>query len=175
MRRQAQALTSGQTVRSTVHGGRNGVERTHIKRGRGRRVCLILAVLLLLGGLATQSASAQEVIVNPGVKEHSLSRNALRAIFGMRLRTWEDGSPITVFVMDDRSPLHMSFAKRQLGIFPHQLRQAWDRLVYSGTGQAPVPVDSEEEMRAQVASTVGGIGYLTSELINESVPVLQIR
>ena len=38
---------------------------------------------------------------------------------------------------------------------------AWDRLVFSGTGQAPDTVTSTEEMLARVASTPGAIGYLS--------------
>lgn len=92
--------------------------------------------------------------------EGVLTKSGLRAVFGMRLRTWPDGSPIRVFVLPDRHPLHTQFCKRLLGVFPHQMRSAWDRLVYSGTGQAPVEVNSEEEMATKIASTTGAIGYL---------------
>jgi ABC-type phosphate transport system substrate-binding protein len=125
--------------------------------------------------MLSTAAQGQEVVVHPSFSESTISRNVLRAIFGMRMRTWEDGTPITVFVLDDRSPLHSSFSKTQLNVFSHQLRQAWDRLVFSGTGQAPVTVSSEEEMRSRVASTPGAIGYLPRELVDESVRLLQIR
>ena len=137
-----------------------------------------VAALLLGGALVAVSgppAYAQEVIVNPSVQEDSVSKNTLRAIFGMRYRTWPDGTPITVYVLDDRDAVHDAFAKKQLGMFPHQLRQAWDRLVYSGTGQAPITVSSELEMRKRVAVAPGGIGYLTKDWVDESVRVLQIR
>lgn len=115
------------------------------------------------------------VVVNPSVSYREISTNALRAIFGMRLRTWPNGEHITVYVMNDKSPVHTQFAKQQLSIFPHQLRLAWDRLVYSGTGQAPLEVDSEQEMRAKVAATTDAIGYLTVEMVDDSVRVLQVK
>ncbi|MBI5016444.1 MAG: hypothetical protein HZB55_13270 [Deltaproteobacteria bacterium] len=125
--------------------------------------------------LPTAFALGQEVVVHPRVAVEALSRNEARAIFGMRLRQWRDGSRIVVFVLPDTSPTHISFAKSQLDIFPHQLRRAWDRLVFSGTGQAPIEVRSEEEMRAKVATTDGAIGYLRKEDLNATVRVLQIR
>jgi len=88
------------------------------------------------------------------------------------------------------------FCKQILGVFPHQYRAAWDRLVYSGTGQAPlevaseeemharlagtrgearVVVGSEEEMRARVAGTSGAIGYLSRKMIDESVTFLPVQ
>lgn len=115
--------------------------------------------------------AAQEIVVNRAAHDQSLdtvlSESGLRAIFGMRLRTWPDGSPIRVYVLPDRHPLHTQFCKRLLGVFPHQMRSAWDRLVYSGTGQAPLEVSSEEEMRAKIASTPGAIGYLKTVSIDE--------
>lgn len=137
---------------------------------------LVACLLITLGSLICISeADAQEVVVNPGVPRENLSRNALRAILGMRLRTWPDGTPIRVFVLSDESSIHASFAKKKLGIFPHQLRRAWDRLVYSGTGQAPHQVSSAEGMRAAVASTPGAVGYLPKEMIDDSVHMVEVE
>lgn len=96
-----------------------------------------------------------------------MSKNSLRAIFGMRLRTWPDGSPIRVYVLPDRHPLHTRFCKNVLEVFPHQLRVAWDRLIYSGTGQAPTEIESESEMRTRIASTPGAIGYSSEALADD--------
>jgi ABC-type phosphate transport system substrate-binding protein len=134
---------------------------------------------LLLGALyATNIARADDVhavVAHPGVHQQNLSRNAVRAIFGMRLQTWPDGTAIKVFVLPDEASLHKAFSKETLNVFPHQLRSAWDRLVFSGTGQAPSEVASEEEMLARVAGTPGAIGYLTRTKINDTVHVLQIK
>lgn len=93
----------------------------------------------------------------------------------MRRRTWPDGTPIQVFVFPDNHPLHHSFCKKVLGIFPHQLRRIWDRSVFSGTGQAPVEVDSMEEMHDQVAKTEGAIGYLDRQTLDDSVKLIEVR
>ncbi len=103
-----------------------------------------------------------------------ISRYVLAAIFGMRLTTWPDGSAIKVFVLPDDSRIHALFCKQVLHVFPHQLRSAWDRLVYSGTGQAPEVLDTEEEMRARIASTPGAIGYLAKEMLDDSISILPV-
>ncbi|MCP5419667.1 MAG: hypothetical protein H6970_04745 [Gammaproteobacteria bacterium] len=115
------------------------------------------------------------VITSPDVVQQSLSPNALRAIFGMRLRSWPSGKPIQVFVLNETNPVHIQFCKQVLNIFPHQLRSSWDRQVYSGTGQAPREVESMEEMLAQVAATPGAIGYSERSRIDDSVRVLPIQ
>ncbi|MDV6343575.1 hypothetical protein [Nitrosomonas sp. Is37] len=142
-------------------------------------LCYLLSLLLLISVLAvastSQASDSVEVIVHPSVLVRNLSRNSLRAIFGMRLRVWEDGSPIRVFVLPDDAPLHQLFAKEKLNIFPYQLRSAWDRLIFSGTGQAPFLVNSEEEMRVRIANTPGAIGYLKRVDIDDSVQILHVE
>ncbi len=156
-----------------------------------------LCLTLLCGWPARGSAEEVVVAVNPAAPVGAaIARNTLSAIFGMRLRAWEDGTPIRVYVLPDNHAVHGMFCKQILGVFPHQYRAAWDRLVYSGTGQAPLEVESEEEMRARlagtrgeapvvvgseeemrtrVAETAGAIGYLTRKMIDESVTVLPVE
>lgn len=143
------------------------------------------ALIALIFFRLIQGAFAQEavnpvvvanpvVVVNPSVSKIKLSRSALRAIFSMRLRTWPDGSLITVFVLSNHSPLHIQFSKKILNIFPYQLQRTWDRLVYSGTGQAPVELKSIHEMYDKVASIPGAIGYLTDKYIDAQVHTVKI-
>ena len=71
--------------------------------------------------------------------------------------------------MPDEHPLHIAFSKHVLHVFPYQLRAAWNRLVFSGTGEEPTLVRSEQKMRAVISSTPGAIGYLSRAMIDESV------
>lgn len=136
-----------------------------------------LAILLLCFASDALSAngSTTTVIVNPSVTQTSLNRNTLRAIFGMRMRNWSDNQPIRVFVLPDDDPLHAGFCKGVLQVFAHQMRQAWDRGVFSGTGQAPTVVRSEEELIQQVAATEGAIGYAMGSSIDDQVVELDVR
>ena len=139
--------------------------------------CALAAVLLLLcwtSVSASESSSPVVVITNKDVSEKSLNLGALRSVFGMRLRSWMGGKPVRVFVFSDHHPLHIEFSKKILGVFPHQLRWSWDRLVFSGTGQAPVYVTSEAQMLELVSVTPGAIGYLTRGKANGQIKVLPI-
>lgn len=133
--------------------------------------------LLLFLLLAPVSLPAAEplVITHPADQHLNLTRQGVRAIFSMRLRSWADGSNIQVFVLSDQAALHKDFAKSILGVFPHQLRRGWDRLVYSGTGQAPIEVTSLAQMKQKIAATPGAIGYLSSELVDDTVQPLEIE
>jgi ABC-type phosphate transport system substrate-binding protein len=132
-----------------------------------------LAALLLL--CVSLHAGAVEIVVNPSIKQQTLTLNTLRAIFSMRMTQWPDGTPIRVFVLGDKNPEHAAFSKQILGVFPHQLRRAWNRQIYSGTGQAPNKVDTTAEMRYQIEKTPGAIGYLPKEQINGHIRTIEIE
>jgi len=137
--------------------------------------CCALLFLFLASGNCHAADDEISVIVNPSVNQVALSQNTLRAIFGMRMRVWPDGQPIRVFVLADDDPLHIRFCKTVLQVFAHQMRSAWDRGVFSGTGQAPTLVGSELELVQLVASTPGGIGYAMGSSIDDRMVELDVR
>ncbi|MCU7811029.1 MAG: substrate-binding domain-containing protein [Candidatus Thiodiazotropha sp. (ex Notomyrtea botanica)] len=132
---------------------------------------IFFALLLCL----TNSSGAVDLVVNENVPIETLSRSTVRSVFSMRMTSWPDGVPIQVFVMGDKTKLHASFSKEILGVFPHQLRRAWNRQIFAGTGQAPAKVDTEQEMLDKVATTPGAIGYISKELINEQIRKIAVE
>ena len=138
-------------------------------------VLAILALSLLLPRLAM---GAEEVVavVNKGTAVTlPMSRYELSSIFGMRQTSWPDGSMIRVYVLADDNQLNSLFCKQILRVFPHQLRQAWDRLVYSGTGQAPVVLSSSKEMATRIANTPGAVGYLPKDVKDDNIAILPVE
>jgi len=135
----------------------------------------ILLMFLFCAVTHVRAEGNYRIVAHPSVSESGISKNYLRAIFSMRLRTWQNGLIIKVFVLPDDHKLHHKFSKEQLNLFPYQLRQSWDRLVFSGTGQAPTTVSSNEEMLTRIKNTPGAIGYLETTYINGEVHVLQIK
>lgn len=136
----------------------------------------MLAVLLYTSSsIAGALEPAMITITAPTSGGNIIPRSTLRAIFGMRMHKWPDGTPVKVFVFSDDAPEHDAFSKQILQVFPHQLRQSWDRLVFSGLGQYPEQVSSAQEMLARVAATPGAIGYLRASEVNQNVRILNIR
>ena len=144
-----------------------------IRRQMGRCLHTVFAGLVLM--LWPWMLTAQELIVNQASPNVQISQNKARLCFTMRLPLWGDNTPVKVFVLPDDHPLHRQFAKNVLGLFPYQLRQVWDRQIFSGTGQAPITVATEQEMVKRVASTPGGIGYVESGSNYPQVRMLEVR
>ena len=119
--------------------------------------------------------NATEIVVNQSVPVSEYSLNKTRAIFTMRQRFWPNGKKIQVFVLVDNHPLHKTFTKNNLNMFPHQLRRVWDRMVFSGTGRAPEILNTEEEMLDKISNTPNAIGYLNSEAENEKIRLFEVQ
>jgi ABC-type phosphate transport system substrate-binding protein len=140
-----------------------------------RLILLPLLVVALLP-LSAHAAERQVVLIaHPQVADTALTRDTTRAIFAMRQRSWPDGQAVRVFVLPNNHPVHARFAKERLTVYPHQLQLAWDRMVFSGTGQAPSQVGSQIEMLERVATTPGALGYLEREYLDDRVQVITME
>lgn len=140
----------------------------HFRRPRVIVVSLVLALWPL-------TLVSQELIANKDWPVVQLDRNEARLYFTLRLKFLDNKMPVNVFVLPDDHPLHRQFAKNILGLFPYQLRQVWDRQLFSGTGQVPITVATEQEMIERVASTPGAIGYAESGSNHPQVQTLEVR
>jgi ABC-type phosphate transport system substrate-binding protein len=122
-----------------------------------------------------ETSPSQQVIAHQNIQNNELNLNELRAIFSLRARRWPDGTPITVFVLRDEHEAHRQFLLKTLKMLPHQLRRQWDRYIYSGIGQGPTVVESQEEMLSKVKATPGGIGYFEGGIKDDNIHMLSIR
>ena len=131
----------------------------------------VLAIFLVVAAFAVLSpiAIATEIVVNKSVPATDYSTDDVRAIFTMQKRFWLNNKQIKVYTLPDNSPLHKDFVKNQLKMFPHQIRMVWDRMTFSGTGIAPIELDSEQEMHDKIANTPDSIGYLSHKPNNENI------
>jgi len=136
---------------------------------------VVLGGLLVLSVLSVCEATSVTLITNPSVGIESLSQNEARLYMTMRLDQWPNGRRTQVFVLPDNNPLHEAVAKEILGLYPYQLRRAWDRQLFSGTGPAPITVETEAELIKRVAETPGAIGYAESHGLGTSVRKLEVR
>lgn len=139
------------------------------------RLCSLVVCVLFVTAVFMADCYAVQVVGNVSVPDQTLQRPAAWAMFSMRLRTWSDGSSARVFVLNDSALLHAEFTKKIFNTFPYQLRQAWDRLVFSGTGQAPQEVSSIDEMYDKILSTPGAIGYLPDYRVDQRVRLLKVE
>ncbi len=125
---------------------------------------VLICLLLLLSITYSSSGYGQSVIiVNTSIQEEALPLNIIRAIFSMRKTHWNDGAKIAVYVFKsttENKKINTLFSTQILKLLPYQLKKAWNRNVYSGTGDSPHKVLTIQEMLLKVSTTPGAIGYI---------------
>lgn len=142
------------------------------KRGEFKPLFRFVTIIVCVCGISLHVTNAAEIVVNNSVPRGEYSTKDLRAIFSMQKRFWPGQRQIKVFILPEGCKTHKDFVKKNLNMFPHQIRRVWDRLTYSGTGIAPVELSSEREMVEKIANTPDSIGYLTGKPDNENIRVL---
>ena len=121
-------------------------------------VLLALAVLVMC--VSKVNASELNVMVNESVMVAELNRSELRQIFTGQRQYWDNGTKITVFVLQDTDELHRQFCRDILQMFPYQLSRLWDQITYSGQGITPIRVTSYQTLVDALENTEGAIGYV---------------
>ena len=121
-------------------------------------VLLALAVLVMC--VYKVNASELNVMVNESVMVAELNRSELRQIFTGQRQYWDNGTKITVFVLQDTDELHRQFCRDILQMFPYQLSRLWDQITYSGQGITPIRVTSYQALVDALENTEGAIGYV---------------
>lgn len=138
-------------------------------------VALSWWLLLFCISTATFSAEPQlNIIVHSSVSASQLSSSQLRRIFSRRQIWWQDQQPIIVYVLANQHPSHIKFCNTVLAMFPYQLQRIWDKLTYSGQGERPIVLETEEQMLAAVKRHPGAIGYVQNLSPDASVKTLRI-
>ncbi len=130
----------------------------------------VLLYLVLMGCAVVMPAWAARAIVNSELPDNEITdRTDLRAIFTLRKRQWTSGAPVKVYVLPDKHPVHYDFVKAKLRLYPYQLRQIWNRVVFSGTGVAPVQVQTEAAILEAVQNNPNAIGYVNGAVLPTGV------
>jgi len=136
---------------------------------------LLKILIFICLSFMSLSVGAQSIIANPNVDVDSLSQSKARSIFLMRTTEWNNGIPIIVVALESSDPLHIDFCKNILGLFPYQLQQIWDRIIFTGTGQSPRYARSIDEIKKLVSLTPGAVGYIDREDIDETVRLIYVE
>lgn len=127
--------------------------------------------LLSIAGIAY----AAELISNKTPKINSLSVNLARAIFSGRMKYWSDGTPVLVVMLKSNTDAHRQFCSEILQLYPRQLQRSWDMIIFSGVGEGPLVVKTEDELVEKVNSTPGAIGYISNFTRDMEVQIVEVK
>ena len=138
---------------------------------------ILCCILLLINSKVTEvhsQSSHIQLITHPSVDATTLDKDQIRRIFTMYQTNWADSQPIVVYVLGSQNTTHQFFSREVLGLFPYQLERIWNKLVYSGLGEAPIKVKTEQEMLEKIRQQPGSIGYVMSENVSTDINIIHL-
>ncbi len=116
-----------------------------------------------------------EIITSMPQQGIDINGNLIKAIFSGKARYWPDGTPIRVITLPKESTLHLDLCKDILKVHPRQFSRNWDIILFSGFGEKPISVNTEEEVVEKIKSTYGSIGYISNANDEGGIYVLEIK
>lgn len=135
-----------------------------------------LAALCLLLGVFTASSAFAElaVIVHPSSSVSKITKTELSDLYLGYADTFANGSDAEPLDQASATPARRSFIKSVLGMEEGALKRHWSKLMFSGKGQPPQTLDSDEAVRNAVAANPKGLGYIDKNAVNNTIKVILI-
>jgi ABC-type phosphate transport system substrate-binding protein len=133
-----------------------------------------ILTLSMAAGLVTANGFALDgvVIVNDSVDVTSLNAAALKDMFTGKSMYWEGGQAVSIVYVGDKTDAAL---KEISGMDSSGFKTFWQRLAFSGRGQAPKKADDGAAAVALVAGTKGAIAIVPADTALTGVKTLEIK
>lgn len=131
-----------------------------------------LAFGLVTVFFGAQASAGIVVVVNPNSGISSLSAGQAKAIFLGKQSSFPNGGKAVPVDQPEDSAIRNTFANKVLGKSGSQLKAYWSKMIFSGKGSPPQAVVDNAAVKAFVAGTPGGIGYIDGDQVDGSVTVV---
>ena len=116
--------------------------------------------------------SASDVVVNGEVAAASLSKDALKDILLGKTTYWPGGQAVIIVVLTDKTDAALQDVT---GMSASQFKTHWQRLVFSGRGQLPKQMSTEDELITKVIATKGAIALVPSGTATKEAKKVEIK
>jgi len=126
-------------------------------------------VLTVVVGRATADVVA---VVSSTSTVTALSKAQVADIFLGKVIRFPDGTPAIAIDHIEGSPARDEFYVSYAGKSPAQIKSHWAKITFTGRGQPPKAVSSENEIRKLTAANPQIISYMERSAVDSSVRVL---
>lgn len=100
-----------------------------------------------------------------GIEDKKLSHSDIEDIFTLRIKRWDNGQPIRVFLLPRTSIVTREFTTKYLNMTASRYYDLIENRESSGKNNIADIVNTEYDILLRVMSTPGGIGYATEAIV----------
>ncbi len=113
------------------------------------------------------------VITHPSSASISdINTSTIKSIYLGKLKSWPNGSAISVIDQSAGSDTRKLFLKKVVGKKEIKFDSYWSRKAFSGKGTPPKNLGNDTDVKAWVSKNKGSIGYIDASAVDESVKIL---
>lgn len=137
------------------------------------RILKLAAIaMVILAGVGSVRALDGAVIANASSPATSLTADELKNILTGKTKYWDGGEAIVIVYVDKGADAAL---KEASGMTPSAFKTFWQRLAFSGRGQAPKKANDVAAAVALVSSTKGAMAVVTSDAPADGVKKIEIK
>ncbi len=112
------------------------------------------------------------VIVNSESKVESLDKNYAKMIFMKKIKRLPSGEVLVPLDHNSESDIYNSFYKSVANKNKSRMSKYWAKRIFTGKGEAPEILASDEEVIRKVMNNITSVGYINSESLVDGVKVI---
>jgi ABC-type phosphate transport system substrate-binding protein len=124
---------------------------------------ILMAALLAASAGATAGIVA---IVNPA--NTSADKSTISRLYTGETKSWSDGSQAKLYDLSDENARD-EFCKAYTGKSAGAIKTGWAKAVFSGRAVQPKVLDSDSDVKSEVARDKNAVGYVNESSVDGSV------
>lgn len=132
----------------------------------------LLGALLLATAIPAFAADGFVVIANDSAPSASLTAAQVKDIYTGKTMYWDGGAAVTIVYIADKTDAAL---KEHSGMDTSAFKTFWQRLAFSGRGQAPKKADDAAAAVALVAATKGAICIVPADADLKGVKKIEVK
>lgn len=130
--------------------------------------------LMLSLAVASVAASADVVLItNAKSTVTSVTLDQVSNLYLGKTTQWADGTVVSLADLPESSNVRTEFYGK-LGKTSTQVKATWSRIMFTGKGTPPREFNLSNQVKAFVAATPTGVGYVERSAADASVRILSI-
>lgn len=128
---------------------------------------ILMAVLLASSGSAVAGVVAIVNKANTGADKATIGR-----LYSLEAKSWSDGALAKLYDLSGQSERE-AFCQAYTGKSASAIKSTWARAVFTGRAVPPRVLDSDSEVKNEVANDKNAVGYVDESSVDGSVRVIR--
>lgn len=128
----------------------------------------LMPSILIAGLLAFSGSAVAGVVAIVNKANTSADKAMIGKLYTGEAKSWSDGEQAKLYDLSGESERE-SFCKAYTGKSAGAIKATWAQAVFSGRGVPPKMLDSDAEVKSEVAKDKNAVGYVNESSVDGSV------